>query len=85
MQQQGTAQINSENPLWGLLLCSEQWQTLESIFIQLRVERKTHHHRTPSSCLLLALLHPKFCSPREADPLRLREEKELGVVPNLGL
>lgn len=88
MQQQGTAQINTESPLQGLLLCSEQWQTLESIFVQSRVERKRCDHRTPSPCLLLTLLYPKFCSPRGAAPqsLGLRwEEKELGVVINLGL
>lgn len=87
MQLQGTAQINTENPLQGLLLCSEQWQALGSTFIQLRVERKIHDHRTPSR-LLLALVHPKFCSPRGADPqsLGLRwEERELDVVLNLGL
>lgn len=87
MKQQGTAQINTESPLQGLLLCPEQWQTLESIFIQSRVERKICDHWTPSSCLLLE--HPKFCSPRGAtapQSLGLRwEEKELGVALNLGL
>lgn len=89
MKQQGTAQINTESPLQGLLLCPEQWQTLESIFIQLRVERKIRDHWIPSSCLLLALQHPKFGSPRGAtapQSLGLRwEEKELGVALNLGL
>lgn len=54
----------------------------------MRVERKIRDHRTPSSRLLLALVHPKFCSPRGANPqsLGLRwEERELDVVLNLGL